>query len=264
MTLVAICAHDIPGVQIITFELMSNHVHFILCGSRDDVLAFFALFKKRLTRYFNSVRVRIDLSNFRCDDPRPITTLESLRNQIAYTNRNNFVVDPDHTPFSYPYGANSFYFNPSAKALHDGRYGDMTERAKRVFLHSKKLDYPLSHLVVNGYLSPVSYCRLDIGEALFRDARHYWHKMTKNVESFRSIAQELGDSLYYTDDELSDALYLICKKEYGGMPAKSLSKNDKMRLAQKLHFEYNADNGKIARLLDIRKFILDEIYPLKK
>lgn len=51
MTLVAMCAYDCPQVQIITFEIMSNHVHFVICGSKEEVLAFFELFKKRLRWY---------------------------------------------------------------------------------------------------------------------------------------------------------------------------------------------------------------------
>lgn len=97
MTLVAICALDCPDVQIITFELMSNHVHFVLCGSEDRVMAFFALFKKRLARYFASMGRHVDLSHFDCEKPIPVEKLESLRNQIGYTNRNNYVVDPGQT-----------------------------------------------------------------------------------------------------------------------------------------------------------------------
>ena len=46
MSIVGMCAFDCPGVRVITFELMSNHVHFIVCGRKEAVLAFFELFKK--------------------------------------------------------------------------------------------------------------------------------------------------------------------------------------------------------------------------
>ena len=41
MTLMAMCAFDGPTVQVITFIIMSNHIHVVLCGSEEDVLAFF-------------------------------------------------------------------------------------------------------------------------------------------------------------------------------------------------------------------------------
>ena len=127
MTLTAMCAHDCPNVQVITFEIMSNHVHFILCGSESDVMAFFGLFRKRLLRYCSARDERTDLTHFQCEKPIPITTLDSMRNQICYTNRNNFVVDPGHTPFSYPYGANSCYFMPMIRERKHRLFGDLTD-----------------------------------------------------------------------------------------------------------------------------------------
>ena len=264
MTLVAMCAHDCPDVQIITFELMSNHVHFVLCGSKEQVLAFFALFKKRLARYFSSVGKRVDLRHFNCGEPIAIDTLESLRNQIGYTNRNNYVVDPDHTPFSYPYGANSYYFTPVNKTLKDSSFSDMTKRAKRVFLHTKQVDYPGEYVIVDGYFSPMNYCRFDIGEGVFRDARHYFNKLSKNIESYKDIAAALGDTIYYTDDELSDVLYRLSREKFAGQRITSLGKDDKLAVARLLHYDYNADNGKIARLINLEKSIIDAMFPLRK
>ena len=43
MTLVAMCAHDCPDVQIITFELMSNHVHLVV-EDQDGKLSEFMKF----------------------------------------------------------------------------------------------------------------------------------------------------------------------------------------------------------------------------
>ena len=126
MTLMAMCAFDCPSVQVITFIIMSNHIHVVLCGSEDDVLAFFAMFKRRLQRYLAEKEQRTDLSNFTCEKPIPIETLESLRNQICYTNRNNYVVDPGQTPFSYPYGANAYYFMPAVQKWKDVCFGDLT------------------------------------------------------------------------------------------------------------------------------------------
>lgn len=264
MTLVAMCAYDCPEVQIITFELMSNHVHFVICGSREGVVDFFALFKKRLVRYFSSSGKRVELSHFDCKEPIAIESLESLRNQIGYTNRNNYVVDPDQTPFTYPYGANSYYFNRVFKTRKDFIFSDLTERAKRELLHTKQVSYPGNYIIVDGFFSPASYCRLDIGEGVFRDARHYFNKLAKNIESYKEIASALGDAIYYTDDELIDVLYRLCREKYGGQRISSLAKNDKMDVARLLHFDYNADNRKIARLINLNQTILDAMFPLRK
>ena len=261
MTLVAMCAYDCPSVQVITFEIMSNHVHFVLCGSKTDVMAFFGLFKKRLQRYFSEQGERTDLSRFKCENPIPIETLDSLRNQICYTNRNNFVVDPGHTPFSYPYGANGYYFLPRARKMKDRLFGEMTLREKRSLIHAREPNYPEGYIVIDGYFSPANYCRFDIGEAVFRDARHYFNLLAKGIESYREIASMFGDSVYYTDDEMFDVLRRICKEKHGGQRSSLLGKNEKIELARTLHFDYNADNAKIARMLNIAPSLLEQIFP---
>lgn len=261
MTLAAMCAYDSPNVQVITFEIMSNHVHFILCGSESDVIAFFGLFRKRLRRYFIETGERMDLSRFVCEKPIPIDSLESMRNQICYTNRNNFVVDPGHTPFSYPYGANGYYFLPRVRNLKDKLFGEMTLREKRSMIHAREPVYPDGYFVIDGYFSPANYCRFDIGEAIFRDARHYFNLLAKGVESYREVAALAGDAIFYTDDELFDVVRRIGKEKFGGQRPALLGKNEKLELARTLHFDYNADNAKIARMLNIDPSILDQLFP---
>lgn len=42
---------------------------------------------------------------------KPINDLKALREAIVYVNRNGYVVNPSHTPFSYPWGTGRYYFN---------------------------------------------------------------------------------------------------------------------------------------------------------
>ena len=48
MMALAVAAVLFGKVKLITFELMSNHVHMILSGTQDDCLELFARFKQRL------------------------------------------------------------------------------------------------------------------------------------------------------------------------------------------------------------------------
>ena len=68
----------------------------------------------------------------------------------------------------------------------------------------------------------------------------------------------------YTDDELNAVIYKICNDRFDGQQATLLPQTDKIVLAKKLHFEYNADNGKIARLLKLNNDFVDSLFPLKK
>ena len=109
MSLFAICAHRYPDLQFLTFELMTNHVHIVVAGSSDEILDFFNEFKKVLERKLNKNLDELNLTL------HPVTDLENLRNVIAYANRNGSVVNEDVCPYTYPWGANRFYFNEEAK-----------------------------------------------------------------------------------------------------------------------------------------------------
>ena len=260
MVMIATCLSDCKGVRVITFELMSNHVHFILLGTLSSIEEFFTLFRARLQKHLKRVNSCVSLKQFIPKIIR-IDTLESLRNQIVYTNRNNYLVDPDQTPFSYLYGANGYFFNPMVKHLITRKYGDLTIREKKELLHSHNLNYPDDYRIFGSYFLPISFCSISLGEAMFRDARHYFHKISRDIESYKEIASLLGDRVYYTDDELVSILYGICKKEFEGQKPTLLSPQDKLSVARRLHFDYNADKAKIVRLLRVNPSVMDELFP---
>ena len=143
------------------------------------------------------------------------------------------------------------------------RFGDLTLRGKRSLIHARETDYPAEYVITDGYFSPMNYCRLDLGEAVFLDARHYFNKLAKDIESYREIAAIAGDSIYYTDDELFEVVKRICNDNYAGQRPKLLAKNEKIELARKLHYDYNADNAKISRLLKLPKTVVDQLFPSK-
>ena len=98
MTAIAVETTVTEEVIIITFEIMKNHLHFIMAGERDACLDFFARLKRRVMRMFSSIDKVIDWSNFQASI-LPIDNLKSLRNEIIYVNRNAFVAGSNDTPY---------------------------------------------------------------------------------------------------------------------------------------------------------------------
>lgn len=260
MILFAICAFDCPNVKIITFELMANHIHAVLCGKEKDCEAFFALFKKRLERYLRQKRTGISLSKFEAK-LLPVSNLESVRSHIVYVNRNNFVIDPTQTPWTYPYGANAFYFLDIQKKHSDGTFGDLTARARKAVTHTHDCAYPGNSLMIGNYISPVSFCDIVLGESMFRDARHYFHKLSKEVEGYNGIARAIGDSVCYTYEELYSAIFAVCMKRYDGQKPNLLNVENKMEMARIMHYDYSASNKTISKILNLDINILDEMFP---
>ena len=130
VTLVAIAA-SFSGVRVITFEVMSNHIHVVLSGDEEKCEAFFHYYKNKLRRYYTQAGRYKNLDGF-THQLIPIIDLEDLRIEIVYVNRNGYVVRDDCTPFSYPWGSGHLYFNLFLAKIPAIRYNTLSYRDKRI------------------------------------------------------------------------------------------------------------------------------------
>lgn len=260
MTLSAVCSVLIKDIKILTFELMSNHVHFLTAGKRECAEEFFTLFKKKLMRYYSEKEMKLDFSGFDCS-LIPVESLRSIRNETVYINRNGYVVNPAYTPFSYPWGAGRYYFN----SIHDfKKFGDLSLREKRSMCCSKNICIPDEYMISENYVSPVSFCDIQLGMSFFRDAHQYYSFVSKNVEAYSEIAARLNDKEFLTDDEMFSAALRICKSMYNCTSPAALRGIDKVEVARKLHYDFNASNNQVRRILAMSQYEIDSLFPLSK
>ena len=172
--------------------------------------------KKHIEAYFNYIYGRLrrmllrqnrgsDLSSPKLTLTQ-ITTDTHLRNAIAYANRNGYVTNPYVTPFSYEWGAARYFFN-STHANEEKKFiKEMYNREKMKFFHTHDIDFPDNYYLTNGYISPLCYCKIEECETLYKNAHQYCWLITRNVESFKEIADQVGDKIFYTDEELYTAM----------------------------------------------------------
>ena len=259
VSIFGMCALLYPEMKILTFQFMSNHIHAAVEGKKQSVIGFFKTFEKHFARYLSYIGRPGTLSGIQMKLFR-IQSDENLRNVIAYINRNSLMAIPDFTPFTYPWGANRFLFNPEIKAMHLNAGRDMTIRVREQLAHSRKFDNIQGLKEVGGYVSPLCFCDVEEAEKCFADARQYFSRISKNVENFRDIAQTIGETLYYADDDLFYIATRFAKKEFGNDRLVSLMPNEKLSLAKKLHYEYNAGIKQLQRLLKIDGSVLAQLF----
>ena len=108
-----------------------------------------------------------------------------------------------------------------------------------------------------------SFCDVKLGESMFRDARSYFNSLTRNSEAFSLIAARLKDSIFLTDEELYTLLCSYIKKEYLVKTAAELTVQQRIDTARYMHFNYNASNQQLRRMLRIDNAILEELFPWK-
>lgn len=252
--------HLCKGVLMLTFELMTNHVHMILAGKREDCIEAFDLFAARLQKAFPKRERAIDWSLFKMDI-LPIESLQALRNEIIYANRNAFVANPAYTPDSYPWGGGCAYFCHWLKHLTTTALGDLPILTQRAMLHTKKIA-PFKDLkVIDSMPFIPSFCDIKLGESMFRDARSYFNSLTRNAEAFSQIASRLKDSIFLTDEELYSVICSHISKEYSIKSPSQLSAQQKIDTARQMHFGYNASNQQLRRMLRLDLSILEELFP---
>ena len=248
-------------VWIVTDAHMSNHLHALMGGRREQCFLFEEAYLYRLRKRLATQGRRVDLGKYCCPDPIAVTDLDMMRNEIVYINRNGFVADPRYTPFSFPWSGGKVYFNKRDPIEGAVPFNALTYREKRkVSLRSEPV-VPDSYLFKDGLILPRSYLKYKLGESLFRNAHHYFSLLSKNVESFSSIAKRLGDWVVVTDEEMYNLLTRIAQRDYKLNQVSLLPPQEKIRLAKMMHFEYNATNSQIQRLLKLDISVVNELFP---
>jgi len=250
MTLFALCALSFPQIQVLTFEWMNNHLHVTLAGEETDIMLFFKMLSNLLGRYLRNKGRTVSLSSWTCE-LRRIEELKDLRNVIAYNNRNGFLVNDAETPFTYPWGANRFFFNRYSWREHERSPERL--RLRRVWkdYHTRLFDRFSGLVMIDGYVSPLECCNVRGAEGLFRDAHQYFHAVSRDMDAQRRIAKEYGSKITYTDNEMFSAVAELCRTTYSTNAPSTLPKEAKIEVARKMHFEYNASDKQIARILKL-------------
>lgn len=112
MNYVAIQAGLSPSVIVISFILMSNHVHFVLYGTRAEVEAFVNSFKGRYSKFLRQKyrtkeflrRNSLDINEISREET------EALERAIAYVQMNCVAANICLHPCQYPWGTGSAFF----------------------------------------------------------------------------------------------------------------------------------------------------------
>ena len=256
MSILAICARMYQDVRIFAFQLMSNHIHIVIGGNEDVILDFFDYFVSRLDKYFEG---KVDFSEFKLK-LFAINDLSYFRNAIVYNNRNGFIVNNHFTPFSYPWGSSRYFFLPMAR-----RYSALAGKTigitrLRTLMHTRNCDALKDLKMVDGFVSPLEFCDIDTAESIFRDAKQYFYLISRNVEAYAEVAKSIGESLYFNDNDLYQAAVKLALEQYGTKDLKTLNVIQKMEMARRMHYDYNAGDKQLQRILKIGSDILKAMF----
>ena len=260
LNLLGICAFNTLGFKIVAYSEMSNHLHVLYAGTKVSGERFFDQFLPRLSRIAGS---SINLSGFK---PKfiPLLELKAVRNEIVYINRNGYVVNPECTPFSYPWGSGTLYFNPLFDRIPSRPYSSLNQADKRRICRSRDINLSGNPSVIGNLIAPYEYCHVsDIGERLFRNAHQYFNLLSRDYEAYSEVAKSLGDSMFIPDEEMFSVARQVCTRYNVNNPT-LLKPQERIEVARIMHSEYNASNKQLQRILKLDKGIVSQLFPNKE
>ena len=248
MNLVAVLAVALD-VDVLSFILMSNHVHFVLCCSEAKAHQFIKEFKKRHSQYMNKkygvkellrrVHVQVD----------PVSGAdESLEWVIAYTNMNSVAAGICLAPTGYPWGTGDTFFK--AKPAKGRRIGTYSDRARVALLHSTQPMPP--HLLVgdDGYILPDSYVDVEKVQNLYHTPKRMNYFLVNSSKAKRRLDAK-DNAPNFRDQVILPAIGDLCQSLFQKSSLEALIQDELAELLKQLRYRFSSHANQLARVTGI-------------
>ena len=248
MNLVAVLAVALD-VDVLSFILMSNHVHFVLCCSKAKAHQFIKEFKKRHSQYMNKkygvkellrrVHVQVD----------PVSGAdESLEWVIAYTNMNSVAAGICLAPTGYTWGTGDTFFK--AKPAKGRRIGTYSERARVALLHSTQPMPP--HLLVgdDGYILPDSYVDVERVQNLYHTPKRMNYFLVNSSKAKRRLDAK-DNAPNFRDQVILPAIGDLCQSLFQKSSLEALTQDELAELLKQLRYRFSSHANQLARVTGI-------------
>ena len=246
MNLVAILA-AVLQVDVLSFILMSNHVHFVLCCPYEKAVRFMDEYKRRYSQYLSGKygskeqlrKVHVDI--------RPISGKdESLEWAIAYVHMNSVAAGICLNASGYPWGTGDTFFK--AKREKGRRLGSLSERARRRLLHSKEELFPDLLVGEDGYILPVSYVNRDFVESVFRTPVRMNFFLNNSSKAKRRIESDEKGTPAFRDQIVLSAIPDLCTSLFRKSSVQELTEDEQAELLKQLRFRFSANVNQLGRV----------------
>lgn len=265
MNVVAVLACAFP-VEVLSFILMSNHVHFVLASSRAVADAFIDEFKRRYSQHLRrkyGAKESLRGLKHRID---PIDgNEESLEWVVAYVQMNSVAANICLSPNDYPWGTGNSFFRAMPGRGH--RLDQFSKRAVRRLLHTAQTLPP--DLLVNddGYVLPETYVNVEFIETVFRTPKRMLYFLQNSSKAKRRLSAE-NNVPAFRDQILAAAIPDLCQSLFRKPGLASMTDSESAELLKQLRFRFTANVNQLARVsnLPYEKVVelLDQVVTLKE
>ncbi len=255
MNYVAIQAALMPEVVVLVFILMSNHVHFVLYGTRSEVKAFVNSFKGRYSKY---LRGKYKTKEFLRRNGLHIKEIseeevEALERAMAYVQMNCVVANICLYPGQYPWGTGSTFFKADGPETGYRRLGDLSGRERKRLLHSRvALTLPDNWLLSSaGFVLPESYVDVAHVKSIFRSPKRMQYFLNSSSKAKKRLEAEDENLPAFRDQVILGALPDLLQSMFQKPAFLSLSALEQAETLRQIRFRFSAGVHQAARVCGI-------------
>ena len=255
MNHVAVQTALMPEVILLAYILMSNHVHFVLRGTWDEVVAYVNSYKGRFSRYLNRKygtieffrRNALDIKELPEDEP------EALERALAYVQMNCVAANICLYPGQYPWGTGNSFFVDKGTVHHYRRLGDLSERTLIRLLHSGDARKLPKHWLLSdaGYVLPSSYVATKTVEAIFRSPKRMLYYLNTSSKARKRLEAEEENMPAFRDQVILSALPDLLQSLFQKSSFSALSLQQQAEALRQIRFRFSAGIHQAARVCGI-------------
>ena len=248
-----------PGVTVYAFVLMSNHIHLVLGGPKEECEAYYDAVMHRLSLW---LRKKYGLSGIVPYGPKNRTTvtvngLEHFTIEVLYSLRNPFKAKICY-PGDYPWSSVGMYFSRRVQMV--GRKAStFTARELRRILKTNMRIPGNWEITDSGMIVPHFIAWKVVEKAFDNDEGTFLRKLMEPVEARHNQMSGLPIELKYSDQELAVRVRTICQKELKVDDHRQLPNKELLRLCRTLAIRYGSSPEQLQRVVGVNKAILEDL-----
>lgn len=254
-----------PEIVVLAFILMSNHVHFVLYGTEEEVRAFVNAFKQRYSMYlYRKYGLREHLQENDLDVKEiSVYGAEALERAIAYVQMNCVAAKICAHPSQYPWGTGRAFFQADGKDaiqevdsgaskhnLSCTRLSDLSGRARKRLMHSDlAINLPGNWLVsAEGYVLPENYVAVEAVERLYRNPGRMNYFLNTSSKARKRMDSEDDRVPAFKDQLILQALPDLLRGLFRKVRLEDLNQEEKAETLRQIRYRFSANVHQAARV----------------
>jgi REP element-mobilizing transposase RayT len=249
VNVIAVLPQKFP-VKVHSYKVMRSHVHLLLSGRGTDCVDAFDYLKYRASRRLREDGHEPLPKNY---DFRliPVEDEDQMRRNIVYMARNAFEVQ-DVLPGCYLWGASMIFYSQVPRLFETVRAGDLSARQLWEILGTR-IAVPDDYLIhlPTGMVLPQSFIDTKVFYRVFPTARQYQTALVKDFEGYVMVADRLGETVVFTQEEVGMIIEQVLAMDYQGAKPDQLTKDERFRLASDLQKKYRLSVDQLAAGLHV-------------